>query len=335
MKQRDYIILLDPSLQNNKGEPSDNLGDQIIYDSIKTILEELFSGKEIIRISTHVDFTKKEKNIIKGSRFIFVGGTNILTSDIRNFPRLTPIKKKGFYLFPGIKNLILLGTGWTSYQSRMDWATKFYYKRILSNHILHSVRDIYSLNQLNKSGFENIIHTSCPSAWHLDTSFINRYDPSFKKILFTLTSYYPDETADNLLLETILNAAVEETCFFPQSKSDTEYLMTLPIFKKNISKFTLLNHDLAEFYNLVSSKKINYIGNRLHSGIKCLTLNQPSMILSVDNRASEIGKSINLNVVARGNLSLLQKWICNEYIPPSINLPFDNIEKWKTQFVKK
>jgi hypothetical protein len=77
MKQKDYITLLDPSLQNNEGEASGNLGDLIIYDSIKDILEELFPGKAIIRISTHVDFTKKEKKIINNSLLTFVGGTRI------------------------------------------------------------------------------------------------------------------------------------------------------------------------------------------------------------------------------------------------------------------
>ncbi|MBK7560803.1 MAG: polysaccharide pyruvyl transferase family protein [Chitinophagaceae bacterium] len=232
MNQNNYITLLDPSLQNNKGEPSNNLGDIIIYDSIIQILKELFPGKEIIRISTHVDFLKKDKEIINNSLYTFVGGTNILTSDIRHFLRLTPVKNKGFYFFPGIKNLILFGTGWTSYQTRMDWATKIYYKKVLSNKIRHSVRDIYSLNQLKEAGFKNVVHTSCPTTWNIDTSLINKFNPAFKNILFTLTSYYPEESADNKLLELILNTAPEETYFFPQTKTDTEYLATLPFLKK-------------------------------------------------------------------------------------------------------
>src|SRR5258705_10807416 len=122
MKQGDYIALLDPSLQNNNGEPSDNLGDLIIHDSIKQLLEELFPGKEIIRISTNVFLTKKEKMIINNSLYTFVGGTNILTSDIRHFPRLSPVKRKGFYLFPGFSKVILCGVGWAAYQQQMDWA---------------------------------------------------------------------------------------------------------------------------------------------------------------------------------------------------------------------
>jgi hypothetical protein len=135
------------------------------------------------------------------------------------------------------------------------------------------------------------------------------------------------------LLETILSAGAGETYFFPQTRADTEHLSALPAFRKNTSKFTILNHDLTELYNLVASTSLNYIGNRLHGGIKCLSFNHPSIIVSVDNRASEMGRSINLNVIERNEISLLQKWIDNEYIPPQIALPLDNIKRWKSQFV--
>lgn len=330
-----HIVLLDPSLQNNKGEPSDNLGDLIIYDSVKKILEELFPGKEIIRISTHVGFTKKEKEIINNSHYTFVGGTNILTSDIRNFSRLTPVKKKGFYLFPGIKNVILLGAGWASYQDKMDWATRLYYKNILRKDTLHAVRDIYSLTQLKNAGFINTIHTSCPTTWNLDTSFSNTFNPSYNKILLMLTNYNGDLIADNKLVEIILQTNSNEIYFFPQSSLDTAYLTTLPAYKHNTAKFKILNHDINDYYSLVSSTKLNYVGNRLHGGIKCLAYNQPSMIISIDNRASEMSKKINLNVTERNNFSLLEKWISNEYTPPSITLPLGAINQWKNQFLTK
>ena len=152
------------------------------------------------------------------------------------------------------------------------------------------------------------------------------------RILFTLTSYYPDMVADEQLLETILNSSAKEIYFFPQTKSDTEYLATLPIFKKNISRFKLLNHNISEIHELISTTDFNYIGNRLHCGIKCLAFNRPTIIISVDNRAVEMGKSINLNTAKRDDIPLINKWINAEYIPPQINLPLGDIEQWKKQF---
>ena len=148
-----------------------------------------------------------------------------------------------------------------------------------------------------------------------------------------LTNYDSNELADNKLVETILQTDASEIYFFPQSSLDTTYLATLPAYKQNTSKFKLLNHNLNEYYDLISSTKLNYIGNRLHGGIRCLAYNNPAMIISIDNRASEMGKSCNLNVVERNDFSLLKKWISNEYIPSPVNLPLDNIKLWKNQFV--
>lgn len=332
MNQENYITLLDPALQDNYGTISDNLGDVIIYDCIKEVLSSLFPCMEIKRISTHQYFSKIEKEIINNAQYTFIGGSSILTSDIRHFPRLSPVKRKGFYLLPGFKNVILWGVGWASYQQKMDWATRLYYKNILRKDILHSVRDTYSLTQLNNAGFSNILHTSCPTTWNLDTSFSNKFNPAYKKVLLMLTNYDSDKIADNRLIETILETDANEIYFFPQSSLDTVYLQSLPAFQQNSSKFNLLNHNLSEYYSLISSTKLNYIGNRLHGGIKCLSYNHPSMIISMDNRASEMGKSSNLNVVGRNDFSLLQKWISNENVPAPITLPVDNIQEWKNQF---
>lgn len=55
-----YITLLDPSLNDNNGTPALNLGDIIIYDSVKKILAELFPAIEVVRLSSHQWFTKKK-----------------------------------------------------------------------------------------------------------------------------------------------------------------------------------------------------------------------------------------------------------------------------------
>jgi hypothetical protein len=333
MTAEKYIVLLDPSIRDNEHRPSDNLGDIIIYDSVRSVLDELFPGEEVIRISTHQYLTKKEKQLINSARLSFVGGTNLLSSDIRHFPRLSPEKRKGFYFFPGFKNVILLGVGWSAYQQPMDWASKIYYKNILRKGIQHSVRDIYSMEQMNRSGFRNMLHTSCPSTWQIDTKFVNEFNPNYKKVLLMLTNYAANEEADNKLIELILNTGDPEIYFFPQSSGDTDYLKILAAYKKNSSRFTILGHDLADFYRLLSSVNLNYIGNRLHGGIKCLSQGHPSMIIGIDNRAIEMGKSINLNVVDRNDTENLRRWLQNDGPTAAIKLPIEEIKSWKKQFM--
>jgi len=329
-----YIVLLDPALQDNNGKPSENLGDLIIYDFIKDILARMFPNTEVIRLSTHVPFKKKEKDIINHSLYNFVGGTNILSSDIRNFPRLTPIKKKGFYFFPGFKNVILIGTGWYRYQQRPDWATTIYFNRILNKRYFHSLRDNFSVQQLKKAFIPKLLNTCCPSTWDLNPLFVNTFRPDYSNILFTLNNNYPNPIVDNNFIKELLSAGSKYIYFFPQVAEDKDYLTTLSGFKENKSKFKILSHQYNEFNQFTQNSQFNYIGTRLHAGIHSLQRSMPSIIIGVDNRAIEIQKDTNLNVIGRKDSQLLQNWMQGSYNPGEIQLPMENIAKWKNQFKK-
>jgi hypothetical protein len=327
----DYIVLLDPSLRNNKGVPSFNLGDIIIYESVKTILHELFPAMEVRRISTHVEFDKNEIETIKQSAFCFVGGTNLLSSDIRHFARLTPVKKKFFYLAPGFNNIILIGAGWDSYDAPPDLCSRIYYRNILSKQYKHSLRENYAIRYLKKSFFSNLLHTSCPTTWQLNTAFNNVFDPARENILFTLTDYNRDVQQDTLLIEQLLGQSSNKLIFFPQGHEDAEYLTSLKIYKDNQPKFALLQYDYNEFEQFVRSEKFNYVGTRLHAGIMSLRYNHPSLIIGIDNRALEMEKDTGLNVVDRNDADKISRWL-KGYKPPLLHLPLQNIAGWKEQF---
>jgi polysaccharide pyruvyl transferase WcaK-like protein len=185
---------------------------------------------------------------------------------------------------------------------------------------------------MKAAGFENVTHSSCPTTWGLKGSFVNKFNPDLKKILVMLTSYNQDEETDNRILETVLESGMNQIYFFPQSLNDTAYLMQLELYKKNRDKFILLPHELSNLIQLLSSEQINYIGSRLHGGILCMKYGQPSLILSVDNRAQEMKKSIRLNIIERKDSETLKKWMSREYIPAPVQLPLDGIELWKNQF---
>lgn len=327
-----YILLLDPALQNHSGTPSANIGDQIIYESVRKLLEELFPGEEIRRISTHQYFTAPEKELINNARYTFVGGSNILTADIRNFPRLSPVKRKGFYFFPGFRNIILLGTGWSGYERPMDWPTKVFYKKVLHKKIEHSIRDHYSLSMMKKCGLDNFLFTGCPTTWNLPRNIDNRFNPSLDIALMMLSHYYQDRDGDNRMTEEILTTGAREIYFFPPSAEDVDYLNTLPAYQKNKPKFKIIKHSLEELNSLLTSVRVNHIGTRLHGGIKSLAYGHPTAIIGVDNRAIEMGKSMKLNVIERNDIDGLRSWISGQLIPEPIVLPDENIKRWKNQF---
>jgi hypothetical protein len=325
------IVLIDPALKTNDGLVSDNLGDCIISESIQKELTEIFPSEEVVRVSPHVPFLSKEKKIINNSNFAFVGGTNILTSNVRHFPRLSPNKIKGFYLSPGIKNLILVGAGWNQYDLKPDWATKIFYKKILHRKIKHSLRETYSVEKLSSIQMQNILFTGCPTTWHLDTEFNNQFHQKHP-VLCTLTDYSKDVKSDSKLLRKVFDITSQPVYFFPQGSEDISYLRSLAIYQSNVSKFKILTHDYKEFKNFVSSVLVNYIGTRLHAGIKCLNSKSPALIIGIDNRAIEMGKDLNLAVIKRSELDLITSW-ASEKKEQKIKLPLQNIAEWKNQFL--
>ncbi len=302
------IVLLDPSLMNHAGDLSINLGDVIIYDSVKKILNELFPKEDIIRIASHAPLEKQHFDLIKNSKFTFVGGTNIFTSDIVNGFAQLPIKydKRRRWIFPGIKNIIFLGAGWgVGYNLPISLRTKIFYKIIMNSRILHSARDSYSAKKMSK--LANIINTSCPTAWDLNGININR-----KKIesicLLTLTDYNQNKYHDSKLLELCL-ANFSKIVFFPQGQWDMDYLNSLDIFKGNKDRFVILPHDIYVYFDFVDNENYTYVGTRLHGGIRCLQAGRSAAIIGIDNRALEMSRDIGLPVIARDDLSLLEQWL--------------------------
>lgn len=332
MSPRNDIVLLDPALQDHEGNPSTNLGDLIISESNLAVLNYLFPGKEIIRLSSHSFLEKKHRDMINQSRYCFVGGTNILGSDMMTWRLLQLRKGRLLWLFPGVNNLILMSGGWgQGYGLPITFKTKELYKRILHKEILHSVRDLYTENKLLTETKVKAIHTSCASAWRLNGLETNLHKTE-SDCLFTITDYAKNEEEDNSFIEQLI-ASFQRLYFFPQGAMDTEYLHSLPVYKNNREKFAELPRSYTEYKAFVKSQSFVYIGTRLHGGILCLDHQHPALILGTDNRAKEMAKSIYLPVISRNDTASLARWLNREKLfEHNIELPLNNIKTWKEQF---
>lgn len=328
----DYIALLDPSLEDNDGSISPNLGDSIIYRDVIKIINRIFP-LEVKRISLHANITSQQQKLIRNAHISFVGGSNVLTSNIidADYTRMLPGKNL-FKLFqPKFSNIVLMGTGWCEYQPRPGLITTHYYHKILNKKFSHSVRDHYSEKKLKQAFIPNVINTGCPTMWNLK-NHSNIFEPLYNKIIFTLTDYRQNMHSDNEFIHLLLKTEQQDLFFFPQGKKDIEYIQSLDSYKKNSGKIHLLPHDLNHFYDLIDSTRFNYIGTRLHAGIACMQRNAPSIIIGTDNRALEMGKDFGLPVIARRNRSDVINWINHLYETPSLNIPYKEISMWLNQF---
>ena len=145
------ICLIDPSLQDHAGAPSTNLGDVVIFRAITRCLNLLFPGEEICRISSHVPLEERHYDILSTSRLTFLGGSNMLSSDVLSYNQWNFTTRRSDYDLPRVRDAILLGIGWWQYQGRATPFTSNFYQQILSPDRLHSVRDHYTSREAVRS----------------------------------------------------------------------------------------------------------------------------------------------------------------------------------------
>lgn len=326
------ITILDPSLRDHSGNESINLGDVIIYEAIQRTLDDIFPNAVIHRVSTHTPLLEQHYRQLTNSDLVFIGGTNILSSDIKKYNQWKISNEVAYYLSPKVKDVILWGVGWWQYQDDPTEVTGQFYREILSDKKLHSVRDSYTAKMLAKIGITNVLNTSCPTTWLLDGIDPNRNDLQCNNCVFTLTDYYPDPEADSRLIDIILSHYSGDIYFFPQGSRDEEYINSLNIFNTNKRRISVLSHSVDALDEVISHKRINYVGTRLHGGTRCLQGGLDAIILAVDNRAAEIGRDIGLPVVQRSRLEDLSRWLEGKRMFSPIRLPSEAIRRWKEQF---
>ncbi len=318
------IVLFDPSIATL------NIGDEIIKKSIEKNFPEL-NKSYIVNFPTHTPpyyrlqriCKQKMLRTISDADYKFFCGTNALyTSMLRPFPQWNvSIFNSALY-----KNTILLGVGAGINSKKVNFYTKKLYDRLLSHDYIHSVRDDYTADFLDKLGFR-AVNTSCPTMWGLTPEHCTKIPiKKGKDVIFTLTSYDYDMENDKMMVE-ILRKNYERLYFWPQTVDDAEYLRE--IGDKDIQ---IVPANLAS-YDMMLNRDIDYVGNRLHGGIFALQHACRSIIIAIDYRAANMGQSFGLPVIERTDIGeKLDRMINTEWATNINGMNFENIKSWKSQF---
>lgn len=308
-------------------EGSDNVGDNIIMDYCQQHLKDLFKNDLYWynKIPTHLEIGKTAYKLNNDASYNFVCGTNLLNLSILKKRQWNIGLKEAFHL----KELTLMGTGWGYNDGFIkDIYSKLIFKNILSKKCIHSVRNNYTKDLLGKIGITNVLNTSCPTMWNLSENHCMSI-PSKKanEVVTALTYYKPDVERDRELFN-ILNKNYSQIYLWLQQAGDFEYFKSLEL-KVNVN---IIKPLLSEYDKLLSNHEIDYVGSRLHGGIRALNFRRRSLIIGVDIRATEINKDTNLPFVPGNNIECVNKWI-NSVKRTEIFLPHDNIKEWKSQFL--
>jgi polysaccharide pyruvyl transferase WcaK-like protein len=222
---------------------------------------------------------------------------------------------------------ILVGAGWWQYGNNPNLYTQLLYRNILSKKYLHSVRDQYTEDQLRRAGVKNVVTTACPSMWSLDDEFCSTLRTTkADSVVFTLTDYNKSPQDDAALVRCLMHA-YQTVYFWPQGLGDEAYIRTLGL--ERLPQF--LQPTLADYDELLTHGDVDYVGTRLHAGIRALQKRQRALIIGIDNRAVEKKRDFNLPVIMRSEISTLRSWIEKD-LRVRINLPLDKIAAWKAQF---
>ncbi len=311
------IAVFDPTVA------TDNLGDFIILDSIQGHLLSLFKDDFFYTIPTHERISAISRRIVTDAAYTFVAGTNMLSSHFWWYRQW----KIGMADIIGLSNCILFGIGWHKYQSKPDPASAFIYKKVLHNSLAHSVRDKYTEKQLNSVGIDNVIYTGCPTMWRLTPDHVQNIPQSrAPAAVVTVTEYLRNETVDKAWADVVL-AQYQDVFFWTQTFSDLAYAKEL--FG---SRLKVISPTLRAYDDFLETHDVDFIGTRLHGGVRALQKKRRTMILQVDNRAREIARDTGLPSLPREDASELLSWI-NGSRRLEIVMPWESIQQWKNQFV--
>ncbi|MBU2869373.1 polysaccharide pyruvyl transferase family protein [Colwellia sp. E2M01] len=304
---------------------TENVGDFIIMDAVREQVDKIVPTKQIITLPTHDYIGKEGRRLLRASEYSLVGGTNLLSSNLLKYQqwkfRLSDIN----YL----NNSILMGVGWWQYQNTPNYYTRKVWNKVLHKDMIHSVRDEYTKNQLLKMGIKNVLNTSCATMWNLTPEHCSQIKTmKGDTVVLTLTDYNQVPEKDIKLVNTLLKN-YSTVYFWPQGSGDIQYLQSIySSFSRDVS---ILNPNLESLNNALCQPDVDYIGTRLHAGIRALQLKVRTVIIGIDNRALEKSRDFNLEVIDRTQIDDLDALI-NQEIRADIKLPEDNINKWKAQF---
>ena len=312
------VLLYDPAVS------SLNMGDHIISDSCERELGPLLEDAFVVRVSSHLPVSKYLSYVGSPDRR-FVCGSNLLRGRMNARFRqwdVTPLHSNL------VGPAVLMGVGWWQYGDESNAYTRWLYRRVLSHDIVHSVRDEFTAQRLRSMGFSNVLNTACPTMWQLDGQHCDSIPvDKGETVVTTVTDYSRDPSRDRLMLLELLRL-YPTVRIWVQGSGDPRYLASLEL---PWDRLELIPPALAAYDEALSHPNVDYVGTRLHAGIRALQHGRRTLVIGVDNRAAEKHRDFNLAWLPRQEIEGLAEMV-NAPLRTEIKIPEDRIAEWKAQF---
>lgn len=299
-----------------------NAGDHIIMENCTTQLNSILDLRNAARISTH---QIPDDDTMCAGKYKILCGTNIMSCNMRRYGLWKlPRNLDNYY------GITLMGVGFDSYNTKSDLYSRLLLRHMLSSQGIHSVRDSFSEKALKSMGIKNVLNTGCPTMWNLTPEHCATI-PTQKasKVICTLTDYNRDEQNDKAMLDILLKN-YDTVYFWLQGRDDLAYIRALGY----ADRVELVDSTLEAYDSVLAMNDLDYVGTRLHAGIRALSMGHRSLVISIDNRAECISADTGLPVIRREDVPIaLKDRISGDFVT-TITLPQANIRKFKEQFEK-
>lgn len=281
--------------------------------AVNGVIHEMFPDARVFRLPSHEALSRRSYYFLRKSDLCLIGGSNVLAS-------------KGWRLrwcdSIFLRNAICFGVTWGGIGPAPSFRERMLLRRVLDGNQIHSVRDRYTQNLLDQIGVASV-STSCPTMWMLSPEHCAAIPRGkARNVLFTLTAYKREPSVDRAMID-ILKRHYQTLHFFPQMHGDYTYLQDL-----NIPGVRIIGQNLSSYDQFLASEDVDYVGSRLHGGIRALQFKKRTLVIGIDHRSAEIASDTGLPVLRRTELKELETWV-NGYVPTQINLPTENITNWK------
>lgn len=317
-------ILLDTGMN------SGNSGDDIIMHYAMHQMQNLIELDQATHIPTHGRNEWTDTSIRYCPKIVC--GTNAISTKPNSYNPIALPANPELYR----QSILLLAAGLRDVDNgeRLEGysAELLHYLLIDDVKYLHSVRDSNTEKALKGIGINNVINTSCVTMWDLTPDFckkINRVKQ--QDVLTTITDYCFNPELDKYMID-MLKRHYRNVYIWIQGAEDEKKLSTI----LDIHSVKLIEGRLPALDQFIKSHhNIDYFGTRLHCGVFCLNHGIRTMIVGVDNRAKDIKLDTNLPVVQRTELPDKMERLISDERETVLHIPFDNINKWKSQFVQK
>ncbi len=343
-----YVVHLTPDVG------SLNLGDYIVGEAVRRYLYgKVLEGRQVFIVegSKHLPLSNKILRLVKEKKksIVVLSGTNLFHRRYTPFSILNGSWRVGISDLGVLKGkVVLFGVGTQDFPQRRSLAgmmksisirfaelfSDWMWRNVLNRKWVHITRDNATKDLLENMDL-SAINLGCPTLWPLVEDNVLEKIPRRKSdfVVTTITDYNRDPKLDALMLITLLEN-YEFVYAWPQGSRDWDYLELLirKIDSEAASRYDghigILKPSLKKYDSFLKEHQVDYVGTRLHGGIRALQRGRRSIIVGIDNRALSMSREFGLPVIRREDITSKLEEVIHSELKVSLSVDLGSVHKY-------